>query len=131
MKQKVNTEETFQEETVKRFSTSERSKMKLYRLDNYCLFIASRYFDTLEDHINFVFVSKRLRYNMEKFHYNPISVNAETMKFFLNTQTQHVYNDKDEFCEGGRIIQYCDWRRRGWYESEKIKKQFEGKKFEF
>ena len=82
IKEKVNREEIFQEEIVKRFSTSERSEMKLYQLDNYCLFISSRYFETLEDHINFVFVSKRLKFNMEKFHCNSISVDEITMKFF-------------------------------------------------
>ena len=71
--------------------------MKLCKLDNYCLFIASRHFESLEDHINFSFVCKRLRWNMEKFHYNPISVNEKTVKFFPNTETLNVDEDKDEY----------------------------------
>ena len=130
-KEKVNTEETFQEEMVKKFSTSERTKMKLYRLDNYCLFIASRFFDTLDDHINFVFVSKRLRLNMEKFHYNPIDIGSKLMKFFPNVETQHIYDKKDKYVTKGRIIQYCDWRRLSYSEMLEIQKKNEGKKIEF
>ena len=93
--------------------------MKLYRLDNYCLFIASRYFDTLQDHINLVFVSKRLRFNMEKFHYNPISVNSRIMKFFPNMETQHIYSKYDKYLKGGKIIAYCDWKRVSYYKTKK------------
>ena len=129
IKQSIDTEEKFQEEMIKNFSTRERSKMKLYRLDNYCLFIASRYFETLEDHLNFLEVSKRLQFNLEKFHYNPISVDSETMKYFPNMETHHIYENEDNsFLTGGRIKNYCIW---GDYEGyEKIKRFVEEKKNE-
>ena len=80
----ISNEETFYEEMTKKFSTKERSQMKLYSLDNYCLFIASRYFETIDDHINFSMTCKRLCYNMEKFHYNPISLSQDELHYLLN-----------------------------------------------
>ena len=75
-------EQEFQKALTK-YSTEQRNKMKLYELDNYCIFIASRYFSSIYDHINLTKVCKRLKYNMDKFHYNPIEVTDETVKFFF------------------------------------------------
>ena len=68
---KVFCEETFYGEMIQKFSTQEISKLKFGKLDKYCLFIASRYLNTLEDHINFVKTCKRMEKYVEKFHYNP------------------------------------------------------------
>ena len=59
-------EDEFYLEMVKNFSTKERETMKLCSLDNYCVFIASRYLSTLEDHENLCMVSSRFKNNMEK-----------------------------------------------------------------
>ena len=104
-------EQEFQKALTK-YTIQERDKMKLYKLDNYCIFIASRYLNSIDDHINLTRVCKRLRFNMEKFYYNPVSVNNKTVKFFSNVQTLHCYDNKDKYLEGGRIIQYVDWVRR-------------------
>ena len=130
-KENMFNEDEFTKEVAKKYNTKERSQMKLCKIDNYCLFIASRYLESLDDHINLVRVCKRMEKNMEKFHYNPTSLNKETVHFFPNVQTFHVYEEGDEYLEGGRIIAYCDWCKRGWYESEKIKEEFEGKNIEF
>ena len=87
------TEEKFRSQMMK-IKPIERTRMNLYHLDNYCIFIASRYFETIEDHINLTFVSKRMRGNMEKFHYNPIAVTSKTLKFFPNTETLHRYDEE-------------------------------------
>ena len=42
----------------------------LSRMDHYTMFIATRWFDSIDDHINLTFVAKRFRCNMEKFVYN-------------------------------------------------------------
>ena len=57
-KENMFNEDEFTKEVAKKFNTKERSQMKLCKLDNYCLFIASRYFDTIEDHINLLLVYK-------------------------------------------------------------------------
>ena len=62
-----------------KYSLEERKAMNLVQLDNYCVFIASRYLESLEDHINLVKISKRMRGNMEKFHYNGISLNEKSI----------------------------------------------------
>ena len=124
------TSQQFREQMFK-FSIQEREKMKLYKLDNYCIFIASRYLDSIDDHINLVKVCKRLRCNLEKFHYNPVSVDEETIKFFPNIETLHKYEKKDEYLTGGRIIQYVDWVKTSWNKMEEIRKENEGKLIEF
>ena len=110
------TEEDITKEIMKRFSTQERTEMKLCRLDNYCLFIASRYLSSVEDEINLVKTCKRMRNNMEKYHYNPMSLTEKTILYFPNVETLHIYNRSDKYIEGGRISQYCNWLRKGWYE---------------
>ena len=121
-----NKEEMYREEVMnlklsKTFTTKQRSNMS--KLDNYCVFIASRYFNSLQDHINLLFVSKRFRCNMEKFHYNPISVDEETVKIFPNIQTLNIYNDNDKYFKGVRIRKYCDWRKYSYHKTLKIKEK--------
>ena len=65
--------------------------MKMYSLDNYSLTVASRYLNSFEDHKNLTLISKRMERNMENFHYNPISVNSETIRYFPNVETLHTY----------------------------------------
>ena len=120
-------------------------------MDQYTMFISTRFFDSLEDHINLVMSTSRFKYNMEKFHYNPISLNQLTISFFPNVETFHVYdddgieeNDDDsehsydfygkeqyDYVEGGRIKQYVDWRKLNYYQSIEIKERNEKKLIEF
>ena len=51
-KENMFNEDEFIKELANKFTTKQRTQMKMCKLDNYCLFIASRYFDTLADHIN-------------------------------------------------------------------------------
>ena len=127
--ERIYSEETFMKET-QQLTTKERSVMNLCRLDNYCIFIASRYLDTLDDHLNLIKVTKKLRCNLEKYHYNPISLNRITIEYFPNVETLHTYFKGDEYLEGGRIKQYVDWMKRGWYESQNIKETNNGKNIE-
>ncbi|MBQ4122167.1 leucine-rich repeat domain-containing protein, partial [bacterium] len=128
----ISNDETFTRELSKIMTTKERSELELYRLDNYCLFISSRYFESLDDHINFTKVSTRLKRNMEKFHYNPVSLNIKTLSLFPNIQTLHTYKKEDEYLEGGRIVQYVIWNRIS-YKNSMIWKENMGdeKKIEF
>ena len=87
--------ENILDDISKQFSTKERSQMKLCDLDNYCIFIASKFFDTIKDHINLVKTCKRLQYNMTKFHFNPLSLTENTIHFFPSIQTLFLYNYND------------------------------------
>ena len=77
---------------------------KICQIDNYCLFLASKYFETIEDHINLVRVCKRMRLNMEKFHFNPFPLTHTTREFFPRLQTLFVYNKEDELFENDHRI---------------------------
>ena len=77
--------------------------------DNYCIFIASRHFETLQDHINLAMTTKRFRFTMERYYYNPIPITSKTAKFFPNIETQHIYSKDDEKIKKGRISRYCYW----------------------
>ena len=60
-------EEVFNLSLGKIFSMKERTEMKMETLDNYCLFIASRFLNSLEDHFNLTLISKRMKLNLDKF----------------------------------------------------------------
>ena len=128
----IRNEEELNNEIVKRFKTKDRTRLQMTRLDNYCLFITSRYFNSLEDHLNFTQVSKKLKYNMEKFYYNPISINENNQQLFPNIETLHVYSQNDKYLTGGRIQFYVDWFKRvPYHQIESIKKENEGKDIKF
>ena len=121
--------EILEKEINKQLKLNQRNT--ICKLDNYSLFIASRYFNNVDDHINLTFVSKRMRGNMEKFHYNPTSVDYHRVKLFPNIETLHIYKENDMFLEGGRIAMYCDWIERSYEETSIIKNENKGKRFEF
>ena len=103
-------------------------------MDQYSMFITTRWFETIEDHINLVLSTRRFKENMTKFHYNPISVTSQTVKFFPNVETLYSYKENDEYLEGGRIQRYVDLNRKvSYYEYEEMKEKVinKGKEIEF
>ena len=75
-------------------------------MDYYSMFIASMWFNTIDDHINLILGVKRFNENMTKFHYNPISLTKTTRNFFPNIQTFYIYCDDDYlFKTDNRILQ--------------------------
>ena len=85
--------ETAMEEIKRQMTCSERTKYKLYSFDNnYCLFLASMHFETIDDFINLELVTPRAKNNMSKFFYNPISLNEKTRPFFDHLQTLYIYD---------------------------------------
>ena len=52
---------------------------------------------------------------MEKFHYNPISLNEKSLELFPNVETLHVY-EEDMYLTGGRIERYVNWRKMSAHE---------------
>ena len=91
-----------------------------HKLGSYQLMIASKYFESITDFKNLEYATKKARGNMEKFHFNPIALTEETIHFFAQLETLHVYNEGDkEFRERKfyrRIIHYAldysDYMRR-------------------
>ena len=111
------------EKQIKKRSIKVRQNLKLYTLNNYCIFIASRYFESINDHINLLFVCKKLRFNLEKFYYNPISITEQLLTFFHNIETLHIYNDQNKLFNGNNIKKYVVWKRVS-YKSMMEKKRY-------
>ena len=65
-------------------------------LDHYSTFVSSRYFESIEDHINLVMTTKRHQFNLEKYHYNPVPLVPKTRNFFPRLKTLYIY-PKDDF----------------------------------
>ena len=63
------------------------------QLNNYSLFIASRYLESSNDHANLVLSSKRFQHNMTKFHYNPIHLNVNNNGWFPKIETLVLKHD--------------------------------------
>ena len=72
------------------------------RLDSNSIMIISKYFDTIDDFINLEIGIKKVKGNLNKFHYNPIEIDEETRNYFINLNELHFYerpcvvNDEDE-----------------------------------
>ena len=52
----------------KQFTIEERNKLKIYKLDNQSIMIASRWFESIDDFINLELGCSEFKMNMEKFH---------------------------------------------------------------
>ncbi|EDR25009.1 hypothetical protein EDI_329100 [Entamoeba dispar SAW760] len=78
-------------------------------LGHYATMIISMYFNDIKDFINLEIGVKRYRGNMERFHFNPISLNKYSRKLFPNIETFHIYNKDDEIFKDGRIFKKVIW----------------------
>ena len=93
------------------------------------MFITTKFFESIDDHINLIMTTKEFEHNMTKFHFNPISLTSKTLNFFPNVETFHLYCYNDTYLEGGRIQQYCSWKTTPYHETKG--KQINGKPIEF
>ena len=75
-------------------------------LHNYCAFIASRHFESIEDFINLEIGVKRFNGNMTKFFYNPIPLTERTIQFFPYLRTQFIYYYTDKVLKNPSIRKY-------------------------
>ena len=76
------------------------------QLDLYCIFLSSRWFESIDDYINLELVCSKYDGNMTKFFYNPISIDEKTMKLFSNLRTQYLYSKSDELIFNENIKWY-------------------------
>ena len=56
-------------------------------MNNHTMFIASRWFETIEDYINLETSTPKYLGNMTKFFYNPIPLTIQTREFFDHLRT--------------------------------------------
>lgn len=76
------------------FAMDEKKPLTSHRkLDPYHAMIVSRYFQTLDDFVNLECTNKKFRgVTIDRFHYNPISVNPRTIEKWKNIETLYIYN---------------------------------------
>ena len=114
---------------IKQIKQYENKKGKI---DLYSLFISSQYFETINDFINIELASPKFYRNMEKYYYNPISLNHKTKHFFPNIQTYWKYFFGDpEFSNDFTIKQRKESKTINWkLKCEEIEKleEWTGKK---
>ena len=90
------------------------------RMDHYTIFIASRYFESLDDFINLELGVKRFYGNMTKFFYNPISLSQDVIDFFPKVETIHLYNKEDEFIIDDVVKRFVIWYPVTYSESQQL-----------
>ena len=101
------------------------------KINEYIVFLASKYLETIDDHINLIMTSKKFSKNMEKYFYNPISLTQQTMKFFPRMEVLNIYKISDEYLVGGMIYMYLDWVRRYYDKCRLVKRSSVGNKIHF
>ena len=82
-----------------------KRKFNVSKMDQYTMFIASRWFETIDDYINLIMTTRRFNQILTKFHYNPIALTSKTREFFDHLQTLYIYSSyEDLFKNDNRII---------------------------
>ena len=121
------------EEIKKTLTSSEKTKYRLYKLDNKnCLFEASKWFERVNDFINLAMVSRKAVDLMELYKYNPITITASTINLFNNIDVQHIYSRRENIINLGQIQKFVVLYRIGWQEyKQMIKKTPLNKTIEF
>ena len=79
------------------------------QLEPYHLMIASKYFEEIDDFINLTFATKKARCNMERFHFNPISLDGWSRQFFTSLETLHLYDREDKKFEEEKFFKRIIW----------------------
>ena len=101
------------------------------KIDHYSIMIASKYFSSINDFINLELCSPKFKGNVERFHFNPISLNEKTIKYFKSLETLHLYSKEDVlFLDNKKIIRRILWEEIEYEEYIKIenKEEIEFKK---
>ena len=106
---------------------------KTGQCDNYCIYLASQYFEQIDDYINLAFGCKRFRCNLDRYFYNPIPLTKQTRSFFPFLRTQFIYNENDEIFYDDKIKYYDVFYEISYTEATEMRKRKEmrGKQIKF
>ena len=74
------------------------------KLGPYQLMVASQYFEWIDDFKNLQLSTPTAKDNMEKFHFNPIPLDAWSRQFFTSLETLHMYNKEDNHFEEEQFL---------------------------
>ncbi|EDR26259.1 hypothetical protein EDI_351560 [Entamoeba dispar SAW760] len=81
--------------------------MVIHTLDRYHLMIVCKYLRTVEDYLNIIFINSKYKEIPAMFHYNPISINKQSKKLFINIESQFIYSRYDDLING--MNNYIVW----------------------
>ena len=106
------------------FTCRQRTELKFHHLDNpYCMMLAGKYFNSIDDYINVEFCSPQFVNNTDKYHFNPIPVDEKTANIFGNLETLYLYKKGDKYVTHPTVKRCINlFRRIGWYEKSKLQK---------
>ncbi|EMS17764.1 leucine rich repeat protein, bspa family protein [Entamoeba histolytica HM-3:IMSS] len=81
--------------------------MVIHKLDRYHLMVVCKYLQTVEDYLNIILINSKFKEIPAMFHYNPISINKQSKKLFVNIESQFLYSRYDELING--MSKYIVW----------------------
>ena len=85
-------------------------------MNQYSMFIASRYFDSIDDHINLILATTKFNENLSKFYYNPFPLTETTRTFFPYLQTLYIYSEFDNLFDLDPYIMKREIRKVNKYD---------------
>ena len=96
---------------------------KIGQCSNYCIFIAGRWFNSIDDYINLELGVKRFQLNLTKYYYNPIPLTSDLLDFFPSLRTLYLYSENDEVIIDDQIQQYLVLYKISYTKSEELKRK--------
>ncbi|ELP93646.1 hypothetical protein EIN_124990, partial [Entamoeba invadens IP1] len=65
-------------------------------LDSFHIMIVCKYFNSFNDFVQLMIVSKKYKDIVTQFHYNPIPLTFNTLHYFTHLETLHLYSHEDQ-----------------------------------
>ena len=94
----------FENQNENQLSFEIKKHFKISTLNVESIFYVSKYFESVDDHVNLILSSRKFQNNMSNFKYNPVSINEKTRKFFDKMETLYIYLENDYKCENDEKI---------------------------
>ena len=106
---------------------------KTGQCDNYCIYLASQYFEQIDDYINLAFGCKRFKNNLDRYFYNPIPLTQQILSFFPFLRTQFIYDENDEILYDDKIQYYDVFYEIPYRKAKEMRnrKEMKGKQIKF
>ena len=92
------------------------------KLDADIMFTISRYLESTQDLGRLVQTVKKFGGIIDRYTYNPVPITKQTINFFPNIDTQHLYTKDEDFLKSDKIKKYVVWYKMAFYRHKQIKK---------
>ena len=78
-------------------------------MNQYCLLIISKYFNTIQDYVNLVKTCKEFKDIIKQYRFNPIELDENELKIFENIEEYHFYSKTNSLISIPNIKKYIHW----------------------